>query len=84
MVIRASIFMVMVEVVDENIGEKDQEASVVAKTGLISEAAKYLAEELGRVATAKELADYTKLSEQEIESVLKLSLDAVELGKGDL
>ena len=51
---------------------------------LISEAAKYLAEELGRVATAKELADYTKLSEQEIESVLKLSLDAVELGKGDL
>ncbi|CDE43504.1 putative uncharacterized protein [Clostridium sp. CAG:411] len=79
-----TIRQVMVEVVDENIGEKDQEASVVAKTGLISEAAKYLAEELGRVATAKELADYTKLSEQEIESVLKLSLDAVELGKGDL
>lgn len=79
-----TIRQVMVEVVDESIGENDREASVIAKTGLISEAAKYLAEELGRVATARELADYTKLSEQEIESVLKLSLDAVELGKGDL
>ena len=40
-----SIRQAMVEVVDEEIGENDWEETVLAKTGLISEAAKYLAED---------------------------------------
>lgn len=79
-----TIRQTMVEAVDLEIGEHDRESTLLAKTGLISEAAKYLAEDLGRVATAKELADFTKLSENEVTDILKLSLDAVELGKGDL
>lgn len=76
-----SIRQAMVEVVDEEIDENDWEATVLAKTGLINEAAKYLAEDMGRVATVKELAEFTKLSEQEIKDILQLSLDAVKVGK---
>ena len=50
---------------------------------MINEAVKYLAEDLGRVATLQELAEYTKLSEKEIEDIRKLSLDAIEVGKGE-
>lgn len=78
-----SIRQAMVEVVDEEIGENDWEETVLAKTGLISEAAKYLAEDMGRVATVKELAEFTKLTEEEITDILQLSLDAVEVGKED-
>lgn len=78
-----SIRQAMVEVVDEEIGENDWEETVLAKTGLISEAAKYLAEDMGRVATVKELAEFTKLTEEEIKDILKLSLDAVEVGTED-
>lgn len=73
----------MVDAVDEEIGESDWESSVLAKSGLINEAAKYLAEDLGRVATLQELAEYTKLSEKEIEDIRKLSLNAIEVGKGE-
>lgn len=78
-----SIRQAMVEVIDEEIGENDWEETVLAKTGLISEAAKYLAEDMGRVATVKELAEFTKLTEEEITDILQLSLDAVEVGKED-
>lgn len=78
-----SIRQAMVEVVDEEIGENDWEETVLAKTGLISEAAKYLAEDMGRVATVKELAEFTKLSEEEIKDILQLSLDAVKVGTED-
>ena len=73
----------MVDAADEAIGENDWESSVLAKSGLINEAVKYLAEDLGRVATLQELAEYTKLSEKEIEDIRKLSLDAIEVGKGE-
>lgn len=78
-----SIRQSMVEAVDEEQEDQDWEASVLAKTGLIGEAAKYLAEDLGRVATLKELAEFTKLSEEEIESILPLSVHAVEVGNGE-
>lgn len=78
-----SVRKAMVDAVDEEIGANDWESSVLAKSGLINEAAKYLAEDLGRVATLQELAEYTKLSEKEIEDIRKLSLDAIEVGKGE-
>lgn len=78
-----SVRKAMVDAADEAIGENDWESSVLAKSGLINEAVKYLAEDLGRVATLQELAEYTKLSEKEIEDIRKLSLDAIEVGKGE-
>lgn len=72
-----SIRQEMEQVIDIKMSEADWETTVLAKMNLISEAAKYLAEDYGRVATQKELAEYTKLSEEEIQDVLKLSLNAI-------
>lgn len=71
------------QVIDSKMSEEDWETTVLAKTNLISEAAKYLAEDYGRVATRKELAEYTKLSEEEIQDVLELSFNAIQLGVGE-
>lgn len=68
--------------IDDEMADEGWENAVIAKTNLISEAAKYLAEDYGRVATIKELSDYTKLSEEEIKDILQLSLDAISIGKG--
>lgn len=78
-----SVRNAMVSAVDEVNGAEDWESAVVAKSGLIHEAAKYLAEDLGRVATVEELAEYTKLSVKEIEDIRNLSLDAIEVGMGE-
>lgn len=77
------IKMAMVTVIDEEVGENDWESAMVAKTNLISEAAKALAEDMGRVATVQELADYTKIPVEEVRDILSLSLDAVKVGKGN-
>ncbi|MCI8409724.1 MAG: hypothetical protein HFJ09_10740 [Lachnospiraceae bacterium] len=74
------IKMAIAMVIDEEVGENDWETAMVAKTSLISEAAKVLAEDLGRVATVKELSDYTKIPIEEVKDILSLSLDAVKVG----
>lgn len=78
-----SVRQAMVEAVDEEIGNSDWENSMLAKSNLVNEAAKYLAEDLGRVATVQELAEYTRLTEQEILDLRTLSLDAIKVGKGE-
>lgn len=81
--LKESIEKAMIDYIDELADGDDWSNTVVAKTNLLGEAAKYLAEELGRVATVKELSEYTRMSEEEIEDILSLSLDAVETGAGD-
>ena len=78
-----SVRQAMVEAVDEEIGNSDWENSMLAKSNLVYEAPKYLAEDLGRVATVQELAEYTRLTEQEILDLRTLSLDAIKVGKGE-
>ncbi|MEG1991963.1 MAG: sigma factor [Acetivibrio sp.] len=73
----------ILQIIDEEVEEEDLENTVMGRTNLIQEAAKYLAEDLGRVATVGELSEYTKLSIEEITDTIKLSLDAVKLGKGE-
>lgn len=82
--LKECIEMFMIDYIDELNDGDDWSNAVIAKTNLLSEAAKYLAEELGRVATVKELSEYTKISEEEIEDILTLSLDAIETGIGDI
>ncbi len=82
--LKESIEKAMIDYIDELNDGDDWSNAVVAKTNLLSEAARYLAEELGRVATIKELSEYTKISEEEIEDILTLSLDAIETGIGDI
>jgi RNA polymerase primary sigma factor len=54
--------------------------TVIQKTKYLNEAANELAEDLGREADITELANYTKLSVQEIKDVLNMSVDVVKVG----
>lgn len=61
--------------IHESVTAKDQENAILAKTNLLHEAAKFLAEENGRPATEQELAEYTRLSIDEIHDITELSDD---------
>lgn len=69
---------------DDQIHSRDQEERILAKINLVHEAAKALAEEMGRIATLEELVDYTKLSIDEIEDIINLSEGGIDVGSGDV
>ncbi len=72
----------LIELADSQMESRGQENTIVAKTNLIHEATKVLAEEWGRLATIEELADYTKMSEEEIRLYVDLSLEEIKVGTG--
>lgn len=71
-----AVIAAMEQMIDAEMEAKDQESSMLAKTNLLHEAAKFLTEELGRVPLIKELSDYTRTSEEEIRQIMGLSEDA--------
>ena len=79
-----SIRLAIERLIDDTMQTKDWETAVIAKTTLLHEASKYLAEELGRIATIEELSQYTKMDSDEIREILGLSLDSVKVGTGDI
>jgi RNA polymerase primary sigma factor len=72
----------MIDLADSHMESAGQENTILAKTNLIHEATKILAEEWGRLATVTELAEYTKMSEEEIRMYVDLSLETIHLGEG--
>lgn len=81
--ILAMIRQEMEHAIDETMDTMDWTETILAKINLIREASNYLAEDLGRVATLKELSEYTKLQEEEIEKLVDLSFDGISLGEGE-
>ena len=73
----------MMKLVEQEDSNADMEQSILAKTTLIHQATEHLAEELGRVATIEELSDFTKITKEEIQDIIDLSLDAVKVGNGE-
>ncbi len=71
----------MIELADAQMESRGQENTILAKTNLIHEATKVLAEEWGRLATVAELAEYTKMTEEEISMYVDLSLEEIKVGK---
>ena len=71
--IEESIKKSMEDYIDESMVEEDWESTVVAKATLIHEAIEVLSKEIGRVPSNQELSDYTRISLDEIEDILKLS-----------
>lgn len=71
----------LIELVDGELDDKGKENSLLAKTNLIHEATKVLAEEWGRLATVEELAEYTKMTEEEIQMYVELALDEIHIAK---
>lgn len=61
--------------------EKGLSGKVVERANYVHEAAKYLKEDTGQAATIKELAEYTKLTEEEIKDVLNMSGDSIKINK---
>ena len=70
--IKEEIRLAIENMIDSVTAAKDWENTVLAKTNLLHEAAKYLAEENGREATPWELAEYTKIPLAEIHDLLDL------------
>ena len=71
-VIEEEIRLAIENMIDSVTAAKDWESTVLAKTNLLHEAAKYLAEENGREAAPWELAEYTKIPLAEIHDLLDL------------
>lgn len=58
---------------DEESGEGEQENSILAKVSLVHEAKEALAKELGAEPSIRQLAEYTKISEEEIGDIVSLA-----------
>ena len=67
--------LAMERYIDEELHNKDQESAMLAKTNLLHEATKYLAEENGKITTVQELSSYTHILEEEILQIMGLSED---------
>lgn len=59
--------------VDEESGEGEQENSILAKVSLVHEAKEVLAKELGAEPSIRQLAEYTKIPEEEIADIVSLA-----------
>lgn len=73
--LKESVQQAIENYIDEMNDEDDWENTVIAKSNLIYEAKKALAEDMGRMPTVQELCDYTRLTQEEIEEILKLSAE---------
>lgn len=73
--LKESIQKAMEDFIDEMNTGDDWESTVLAKTTLIHEAKKAMTNDLGRTPTIKEMSDFTKLSEEEIQDILKLAIE---------
>ena len=56
----------------EQTGADEQENAVVGKVALVNEAVKYLKDQNGREPSAKEIADYVKIPQEELSDILNM------------
>jgi RNA polymerase primary sigma factor len=75
--LKESVLQAFENYIDEELNDDDMENSILSKITLINEAIKVFAEENGVIPTVMEIADYTKISEDEVANILRLSLDTV-------
>lgn len=73
----------MEQYIDEEAALGDEEERVVAKLGLLHEAAKYMAKENGELPSEEELAAFTKIPVQEIAELIRLSQDVNFVGESN-
>jgi len=69
----------MVEAIREQTGSQDASHTLAADANALMDATEVLAEELEREATAEELAEYLHISKERVETLVKISLDAMNL-----
>ena len=69
----------MLEAIREQTGSEDAGHTLAADANALMDATETLAEELEREATAEELAEYLHISKERVETLVKISLDAMNL-----
>lgn len=68
----SAVKLAMQTCITELAGEDDSENAMLGKVNLLNEARKYLAGQKGAEPTAAELADYTKMTEEELADILSI------------
>ena len=69
----------MLEAIRQQTGAQDAGHTLAADANALMDATEVLAEELEREATAEELAEYLHISKERVETLVKISLDAMNL-----
>lgn len=70
--LRSAARFAMQNCILELAGEEDSESAMLGKVNLVNEARKYLTEQNGTEPTPAELADYTKMPEEELSDILRI------------
>lgn len=65
---------------EEQSREAEIEENVAARVNVLQEVSRVMADELGREATVDELAEKMKMTADEIRDIMKITLDAVNVG----
>lgn len=71
----------MEEVIEENKAETDMEEEMLARVNVLQEVSKAMAEELGREANVRELAERMQMTEDEIREIMKVTMDALNMSR---
>ena len=71
----------MEEVIRDQKAEMDLEEEMLARVNVLQEVSKRMAEELGREASLKELAERMKMTEEDIREIMKMTMDALKLSE---
>ena len=71
----------MEAVIEEQKSEIDIEEEMLAKVNVLQEVSKAMAEELGREANLKELAERMCMPEDEVREIMKVTMDALSLSE---
>lgn len=73
----------MEAVIEEQKAELDIKEDMLAKVNVLQEVSKRMAEELGREANLKELAERMQLTEDEVHEIMKVTMDALSLSEAN-
>ena len=71
------------EVIKEQTSESNIEEEVHARVNVLQEVSKELAERFGREPKLEELAEYMKMTEDEVREIMKVTMDALSLSEAN-
>jgi len=71
------------EVIREQTSENNIEEEMLARVNVLQEVSKELAERFGREPKLEELAEYMKMTEDEVREIMKVTMDALSLSEAN-
>ena len=79
--LESRIHVRMEEAIREQKAEMDLEEEMLARVNVLQEVSKRMAEELGREARLKELAERMRMTEEDVREIMKMTMDALKLSE---